>query len=172
MEIRGLARIAAPEPAPGYALRTHRPGDEAAWVTLLQSGDLGAWDRQRLDRVLASPERPVPPDGIFFATRDDRPVGTACTMLHQTDHGLDSELGWVVVDPEHRGRGLGAAVCRAVLDFVRRLGHDHAFLLTDDFRLPAIRTYLRLGFEPALVDPTHPARWAAIQRALAGPPPG
>src|ERR687895_670294 len=102
----------------------------------------------------------VPPAGIFFATLDDRPVGTASTYLHLKDQGVDPELGWVVVDPRHRARGLGLLVCQAVLDVVRVLDHDHAYLLTDDFRLPAIKTYLRLGFEPVLVDPSHPARWA------------
>jgi len=104
--------------------------------------------------------------GIFFATLDDRPVGTASTYLHPTADGVDPELGWVVVDPEHRGRGLGLLVCRAVMRYVARIGYDHAYLLTDDFRLPAIRTYLRLGFEPVAVDSGHPARWAAIYRRL------
>jgi mycothiol synthase len=82
------------------------------------------------------------------------------------DGGVLAELGWVVVAPEHRGRGLGTLVCRAVIGFIARLGYDRAFLKTDDFRLPAIQTYLALGFEPALVDPSHPARWAVIHRLL------
>jgi mycothiol synthase len=170
MEIRGLAEHASssPEPAPppGYDLRTFRPGDEDAWLALLQSGEFGAWTRTRLDLMLKHPHVRVPPDGIFFATLDDRPVGTASTYLHPTVDGVDPEVGWVVVAPDHRGRGLGLLVCRSVLKFVARLGYRHAYLLTDDFRLPAIRTYLRLGFEPAPVDRGHPARWAAIHNQL------
>ena len=171
MEIRGLADPAPDDaaltPPAGFGLRTFRPGDEDAWLTLLQTGEFGAWDRVRLDLMLKHPHIKVPADGIFFATVDDRPVGTASTYLHPVDGRIDPELGWVVVDPEHRGHGLGTVVCRAVLAYVRRLGYDHAYLLTDDFRLPAIKTYLRLGFEPVLTDPSHPARWAAIHRQLA-----
>jgi mycothiol synthase len=110
---------------------------------------------------------PAPQDGAFFVTDNDRPVGTACTLLHSGPDGAAAELGWVVVSPEQRGHRLGMVVCRAVLDFIRQLGHDRAFLLTDDFRLPAIQTYLTLGFVPAIVDRSHPTRWAAIHHQLA-----
>ena len=172
MEIRGLAdhlsAARGPSPPAGYGLRTFRPGDEDAWLALLQSGEFGAWDRVRLDLMLRHPHVKVPRDGIFFATVDDRPVGTASTYLHPVDERIDPELGWVVVGPGHRGHGLGVTVCRAVLDYIGRLGYDHAYLLTDDFRLPAIKTYLRLGFEPSLADSSHPSRCAAIRRQLSG----
>jgi mycothiol synthase len=178
MEIRGLAArsrdLSDVTLPPGYGLRTFRPGDEDAWLVLLQSADFGAWDRVRLDLMLRHPHVSVPHDGIIFATVDDRPVGTASTYLHPVEDRVDPELGWVVVAPEHRGRGLGLLVCQAVLESMVLLGYDHAYLLTDDHRLPAIKTYLRLGFGPALVDPSHPARWAAIHGQLAGtasPPP-
>ena len=170
MEVRGLADPASDDARPllpaGYSLRTFRPGDEDAWLALLQTGELGVWDRVRLELMLRHPHVKVPRDGIFFATVDDWPIGTASTYLHPVDDRIDPELGWVVVDPAHRGHGLGMVVCRAVLEYVGRLGYDHAYLLTDDFRLPAIQTYLRLGFEPARTDPSHPARWAAIHRQL------
>ena len=118
MEIRGLAERASSGsgsvPLSRYGLRTFRPGDEDAWLALLQSGDFGAWNRTRLDLMLKHPHVKVPPDGIFFATLDDRPVGTASTYFHPVDQGIDPELGWVVVDPRHRGHGLGLLVCQAV----------------------------------------------------------
>jgi mycothiol synthase len=154
--------VMAPQPPLGYGLRTFRPGDEDAWVDLLLTGEFGMWDRPRLDRMIAGDRAPLPPAGIFFVTYGTRLVGTACTFLYDSEAGGIAELGWVVVHPRHRGHGLGRQVCRAVLGFVRSLEYRYAYLLTEDFRRPAIKMYLALGFEPEMVDPSHPAWWAMI----------
>lgn len=155
-----------PSPPPGYALRTYRPGDDDAWIELLNTGQFGEWDHERLRAMLAGERAPLPREAIFFATRDDRPVGAACVFLWPLVDGEIGELGWVAVHPDHRGRGLGAVICRAALAFVRDRGLRYCYLGTEDFRLAAIKTYLRLGFQPELLDHTQPARWAAIRRAL------
>lgn len=166
MGFRRFEQLQPPRLPEGYSLRTYRAGDDEAWIAMLATGEFGVWDRQRLERMLAGERAAVPRDGIFFATNDDRPVGTACTFLHPGPAGDVPELGWVVVDPEHRGHGLAGELCRAVLGYVGSLGHSYAYLLTEDFRLPALATYLRLGFEPELLDETHPARWTALRRRL------
>ena len=163
-----FAALEAPQLAPGYGLRSYCPGDEDAWLAILSTGEFGEWDRTRLELILNSGRAPLPLAGIFFATVDDRPVGTACTFLYRREAEEISELGWVAVLPPHQGHGLGLAVCRAVLGFARGLGHRYSFLLTEDFRLGAIKTYLRLGFQPEMVDASHPERWAALWRALRG----
>jgi len=38
---------------------------------------------------------------------------------------------------------------------------------TQDFRLTAIKTYLRLGFEPEITEPDHRARWDELRRITA-----
>jgi mycothiol synthase len=43
---------------------------------------------------------------------------------------------------------------------------DVAVLETDDWRLAAIRTYLRLGFEPDPVEEEHAARWRRVLKIL------
>ena len=55
------------------------------------------------------------PEDLCFAARGDEVAGTACA-LRQRD--FDEGVGWlhmVVVDPAHRGKGLGRAVVLAVL---------------------------------------------------------
>ena len=88
-----------PQPAPGYGLRRYRPGDEEAWLALLQGGEFGPWDRARLDWKLAGERAPMPLDGIFFATLEDQPVGTACAFLRAEKEGEVAERGRVVVHP-------------------------------------------------------------------------
>ncbi len=158
--------LIAPQPPPGYGLRTFRPGDQEAWVSILATGEFGEWDRPRLDRMLEGERAPLPLAGAFFATHDDQPVGAACTFLHPGAGGSVAELGWVAVLPAHRGHGLALHLCRAVLGYVSALGHEYAYLLTEDFRLAAIKTYLRVGFEPEIVHPSHHERWRAVRASF------
>jgi len=81
----------------------------------------------------------------------------------------EAEIGWVAVVPEHQGRGLGGQITLAACHAARELGFDEAFLFTDDFRLPAIKTYLNLGFTPDCWHESHAGRWTAILRALGYP---
>ncbi len=56
---------------------------------------------------------------------------------------------------------------RAALGFIRERGHGYACLLSEEFRLPVIKTYLRLGFEPEMLDATQPRRWERLRWLLA-----
>lgn len=159
-------QLAPPAPPPGYGLRTYRPGDEPAWRAMLACGIFGDWPPERLAQLLAAERAALPRDGIFMATYDDCPVACACTFFHPTSNGPLPELGWVIVHPLHRGHGLAAVVCRAVLQYAQQRGHRYAYLLTEDYRRAAIRTYLRLGWEPEMTDPAHPAFWERVRREL------
>jgi ribosomal protein S18 acetylase RimI-like enzyme len=77
-------------------------------------------------------------------------------------------VSWVGIRPEFQGRRLGAALIAACLGAARARGLKTVFLVTDDHRVPAIRTYLRAGFRPCLSswDWTHTPRWARLHRSL------
>jgi mycothiol synthase len=74
---------------------------------------------------------------------------------------------WVGTDPAFRGRSLGRSVCLAVLDRFRRDRRTAAVLETDDPRLPAIASYLGMGFVPLYAAPDHETRWSAVFAQLA-----
>ena len=59
----------------------------------------------------------------------------------------------------------------AALRLMHSLGHPRCFLWTDDFRLPALNIYLRLGFQPAHTHDSHPERWREVYRKLGLQPP-
>jgi mycothiol synthase len=166
MRFTHFATLVAPPPVPGYSLRPYRPGDEGDWADLLAMGGFGAWDRYRLSRLLEGDEASLVSEGVHFVLQGRILVGAACAFLHPGKLGDVSELALVVVHPAHRGQGLGLRVCAAVLGYSSEQGHLYAFLHTEDQRLAAIKTFLRLGFEPENTDPSHPARWTAVRRAL------
>lgn len=151
----------------GYDLRTMTRSDMGAWASLLdRNGELGRWDLDRA-RPLFAHGSPMPLDGSFLLSRGAAPVATAQLHLHTAPDDPYSpvpELGWVSVLPEHRGLHLGRTACSAVLRYAAEQGHRAIFLRTDDHRLAAIRTYLRLGFEPWMYDSSAPGRWQAVTR--------
>jgi mycothiol synthase len=162
MRLKPVEEIAEPELPEGYELRVFRPGDERAWIALLNRGDFERWDDTRLERMLARVQPRLPLDGIFFITHGADLAGSACMFLLEEDGDTVGELGWVVVDPAHRGRGLGVLACSAALRYARANGVSSVFLRTEDRRIDAIRIYTRLGFTPEMKDTTHPPRWAKV----------
>jgi mycothiol synthase len=68
----------------------------------------------------------------------------------------------VGVVPEHSGKGLGVQINLVALHHMVREGRRQAVLETDDFRLPAIKTYLKLGFQPVLVHENQRERWRSV----------
>ena len=154
----------------GYGMTTLREAGVDAWMDALNStGQLGDWDVDRAGDWLTG-ERSAISEGTFIVTFDGRPAATCCT-IPPTSTERRAELGWLSVSPEHQGRGLGSQVCLAVLHFARRMGYAEIYLNTDDWRLPAVKTYLALGFEPEMAHESHPRRWAAVYEELgvAGP---
>lgn len=158
----GLDNLPAIRVAPGYAARTYQPGDDAVWADVINRS-FGGKPRTPEDARNAIMSQPVfEPDRLFFVTRDGQGVGTACAWYKNEFPADTGYLHMVAVAPEHQGHGLGGLLVALVLDCFKRKGYRKVVLHTDDFRLPAIRSYLRAGFEPVYRDQDDRDRWAAI----------
>jgi len=149
----------------GYALRTYGAADRGAHVRLMRSAGFADWTEAALDGAL---ERCLP-SGLFLIVQsaDGPPVATAMALHNPCEHHPSGgELGWVAADPEHRGKGLGYCVCAAATARFLDAGYGDLYLRTDDFRLPAIKTYLNLGWVPFLFAPNMQDRWRTVCRQL------
>jgi len=159
----GLPEIEVPT---GYGLRTYLPGDEATWAEIMNTG-VGEWTVERVREHLTGKPQFIA-DGLFFATCEGRPVGSACAWRQSADEWREGYLHMVCVLPEHRGKQLGHLVTLAVLHWFRGRGFEEVRLSTDDHRLPAIKSYLRLGFEPIVPDDAFRGRWDAVFERIGG----
>ena len=149
----------------GYAIRSFREGDEEDYVAVLNDRDLGDWTVERLQSILTNP---LSPEGVYFVTWNDIPVATACAqdLSPDEDGKRIGELGWLAANPEHKGKQLGMAVSAAVVNHLLDLGYNEICLLTDHWRYPALKTYLKLGFEPMLRGPDDRYLWGKICEQL------
>lgn len=144
----------------GYDLRTYQPGDEASWAEIMNTG-VGEWTADTCLEKLTGQPRFIP-DGLFFATFEGKPVGSACAWRKSAEEWESGYLHMVCVLPEHRGKQIGHALNLAALRWFRDRGFKEVWLSTDDWRIPAIKSYLRLGFEPFYPDDSHRERWQAV----------
>jgi predicted dehydrogenase/GNAT superfamily N-acetyltransferase len=156
--------LAAPPPVvvpDDYEMRQYTPADEANYIELMAKAGFTGWTSQ----MVASTVRGILPGGFFLIVHraTGRLVATAMATHNPTsEHPYGGELGWVAGDPEHKGKGLGLAVCAAVLRRYIQAGYQEIYLRTDDFRLPALKTYLRQGWEPLYFCEGMKERWAEV----------
>jgi mycothiol synthase len=168
----------------GYVCQTCLEPDRQAVLTLVASEWPGEEEREHVfdDDVL--------PSGTFLMIHAEtgEPVATAIARRlkgGQDDFPLVGTICDVVVNPLHRGKGLGRMVTALALDGLIEAGYRHIFLRVDGWRLPAIRCYLQLGFVPLLIQDDLLPRWRRIcdqigwplkeadwPRSLAWTPPG
>jgi mycothiol synthase len=150
------------------ALRCFADSDTPAYCELLASAGFQGWDAGRVGRMLQM----VVPDGFFVVEHVATGSLVATAMaLHRPrpDLPFAGEMGWVAAAPEHRGKHLGRAVCSAVTARLLGGGYRAIYLLTDDWRLPAVKTYLKLGYEPVLTGEGMAERWRKVGDAVGRP---
>ncbi len=146
----------------GYGIRTYEAGDEEHWANII-SDSFGGKQRTAQDtRHEITGQTVFVPDGLYFATHRGIPVGTACAWRQSIDEMDVGFVHMVGVSSEHTGHKLGKWVSLAVLYYFEEHAFKCAMLDTDDFRIPAIKTYLNLGFVPVYVEDTQPKRWGAV----------
>lgn len=153
---------------PAYHIRTYHPGDEPRFYEVMALSGWPGWDDQRLQPWMAR----ILPEGWFMAihTQSDTIVASAMAVhSHDALHPFGGELGWVASDPAHAGQGLGGSVCAAVTARLLAGSYRNIHLYTEDWRLPALKTYLKLGYVPFLFAPDMPHRWRAICAQLGWP---
>lgn len=145
-----------------FRLRTAVRSDASELAEVLSLG-FDPWDEERVFRELL--DDPNVPE-TYVVELDSRVVGTAS---YQLKPDLDADAGWVHyvgVHPDARGNGLGEVLTHKVLEQCVARNRKRAFLTTDDFRLPAIRIYLKLGFAPVCWHSSHQDRWEKISQQL------
>ncbi len=157
--------ITAPD---GYTMRTYRHGDEARFYEIM---DLAGWPGWNTDRLKSSLSR-ILPGGWFFAIEEETGKAVASAMCihnYSEQHPFWGDLGWLACDPEHTGKGLGYFLSAAVTARFISAGYSNIGLHTEYYRLPAIKTYLKVGYMP-LIDRTETQEmWDEVCRELQWP---
>ena len=153
----------------GFLLREATIADLSALAALLATAfpELGDWPENNTRSHLFE-DLTVKKTLVIVEETTGALAATASARLLPERYPGAGYIHWVGANPLYRGRGLGRLVSLAVLHEFRTMGYTSSVLDTDDFRIPAIKTYLALGFAPEISDPSHAIRWAALEGALGG----
>lgn len=149
----------------GYRVRLLAEDEGEAWCACVLN-DMGI-DKisQELFKAKMLDDENVPKNSIF-CVEDEKgvPVATATAQLKL--NGDVAHLHMVGVRENARGKGLGLSVCAAVVQKHRDEGRMNCFLSTHDWRLPAVKHYLKLGFLPVLNHESARGRWAILAKTF------
>lgn len=151
-----LADLPPLTPGEGMTLHTHREGDERYWEEIIESAFGTHYDFDLLIRLGG-----YKPEYVQYIEKDGKNIATATGVENPAYPGE----GWFRMIGTHkdaRGLGAGRLVCLATLHSLRERGYKSAVLSTDDHRIPAIKLYLSLGFEPVYSHESHKARWEKV----------
>lgn len=159
-----LAGLPAVVPPPGVVIRPAVEADARGIAACLSAAFAEPWDEERVRTTLLRHPEVL---GTFVAEAGGVIVATASAAHQPGLYGDAGVLHWVASLPGHGGKGLGGLVSLAALHLCAERGMVAGMLLTDDQRIPAIRTYRKLGFRPFMHHRSHPDRWRAILGTLA-----
>lgn len=150
----------------GYLLRLFRDdGDLAALAATLSAAFDDPWDIARVRSALTDA-----PDvkAIYVVAWQGLPIATASSR-HVLDRFPESGyVHWVGTHPAHMRKGIATVLLgRLLQDFVGR-GYRDAVLETDDFRIAAIKSYLKFGFIPVddVMGEDHRRRWSFVFQTI------
>lgn len=153
--------------AEGYTWRPMCVGEEWAYIQVMNRSNFnGECDAAWFGRAFAD-DPAYDPSYLQIIWHGETPVAAAGAWHKEVEGEAWGLIHWVGVDSSERGSGLGKAVTLAALHRLRERGFARAFLNTADWRLPAVATYLRLGFEPWPHEAAPQSLWDQVLADLA-----
>jgi len=146
----GSSAVPSDIPA-GHYIRHYEPGDGEDWCRCCVDGRLGVDEvsDEVFNRIMLADDRVKAENIYFLVSREDGIVGSATYQFGRSEG--EAYVHMVGVVKTHWGRGLSRCLISYVTGkILENKDNSVVTLTTDDWRLPAIRTYINCGFEPCI----------------------
>ncbi len=149
---------------PDVRVRHMRIGEEVIWEKIANAA-YPEYQPMRFDEKMRG-DMAFTPERVLFLLYRDEPVAIAGAWREEAFGPDCGYVNWVGTLPGQTGRGFGRIVTLAALNRLREEGCLSAALHTRDWRVPAIKIYLKLGFHVQMDHPSVPKRWAEVLRKI------
>jgi mycothiol synthase len=166
MEKTPLAGLPAVRLPSGYSIRPISLEEGSLWEQVMEQS-YGGYGPGTFQEIMVENYDYDPERVRIMFDENGQPCATATSWRQHYRWG--SGIGYVLfvgVVKSYQGHGLGFQITLHLLhDFVEH-GFQSAILETDDYRLPAVKTYLKLGFLPRIVRSQQYQQWDNIFASL------
>ena len=145
-----------------FTLRSFNGSDEdmEKWLDIVQYGLTAKREDADFFALCMLSHKELEYNKIYMVEKDGDAAATLTVICNYEKK--EGYIHMVACKPEYRGRGLGNKLSSLAVRTLILSGMETAYLSTDDFRIPAIKSYLRAGFLPDLSTEDFKKRWAAI----------
>ena len=135
------------------------------WLEIVQYGLSNGKQDAEFYRKVMTANVTYSEDRCFFVLENERAVATLAVLCdYEKKEGY---IHMVACREDSRGKGYGTLLNRVAEYSLKKEGMQTAFLTTDDWRIPAIKSYLRAGFTPDLSTDDFKERWEKIYAIIA-----
>lgn len=100
----------------------------------------------------------------FFLLEEEKAVATI-TVVCDYDK-KEGYIHMVACKESARGKGYGTFISKWALNVLKNENMETAYLTTDDWRIPAIKSYFGIGFEADLSTEDFVERWDKINKQI------
>ncbi len=133
----------------GFTLTKFSGDDDiSAWLDICSDGlvDINA-DIDHFDTTIVKTEGVEPYRDTYFIEKDGEKIATFTAVPNMGNTGMGN-LHMVACKSAYRGLGLGKFMGDCCLQILKDSDVNKVYLLTDDFRIPAIKSYISCGYLP------------------------
>ena len=150
----------------GYFMRSYQQGDGPDWCECCIEGSLGIDEiSEELFTQKMLNDESVNPANIFFLISPCGEIAGTITYQYAPEQDTGT-IHMVGIKKKYQGRGLALPMQLYAVQKTLEDGKTKIDLTTDDWRLPAIKTYLNAGFKPIYHHPDMEERWQKVMEQL------
>ena len=145
----------------GFYLRTYKKTDEKGLLEMVRLSGLAQWNESEFETIASN----FLPNGFFVVVESGSEKIVAAMGARHTPNKLHpnaGDIGWLCSHPSYSGKGLGYVAAAAATNRLLEIGYSNIYVNTDDYRLPAIKIFLRLGYQPLMYNSNIENRWRII----------
>ena len=132
----------------GFSVVPYRDGFEKGWAQMEYAvGDFDS--EQQAEHYFVStylPDRAKRENCLFLLNAEGRVIGSCIAWRDTRGAATVSSLHWLVVDEAYQGKGLGKALCLAVMELFAKQGGTPVYIHTQPWSWRAILLYISVGF--------------------------